>query len=1097
MSADGPTNGMATAGTATLREELHRLYALRPSLDTFCDEAIRLIVSEPAVAAAAVFTYASRTNQLTALTMNGLDEKSMSTVRASVGRTWDIPLRSIRNRRINVIDAAHENPFVPEAIKAIAPDNLTIASIPFYHANAAVGVAVLFSLDAAGFPDNVLRRVSQGLRVFGAAIKDLPDVSVAASQMTEAPSAGGGQPNLLRGLAALKTELVRLTTALEESERHRASEVAERVTAQSFLKAAQQRSERAEQELIELREKQKRIPELEQQGQDLDRRLQNATELAERAKTRVIALEESLEEKTRDNETKASELVELRAKRTQLERDLQRAGERATRHEQSAAELNAQLGRFDAIRTEAERLGNELEATTSAKRAAEERIAELETSLAAADAARDDLAKALTESKTELDSTSKERESLYTDALESWEKLEDIEKQQADLTRERESLASINEGQLQRIQELEAVRDALEAEKRNQATSLDQLAGQVETLDAQREHLREELERIRNESSHTISELREQVEQTDRDRTGLSEQIAALKRIEEERDRLVSRVEELEGDTRIARHSNQRLEDQLAQAKKESERLDIEKGALEMRIEVLAEGEQNVAREKNEAVAQLEAELQRSRQQLSTAEDALQNKHQELDAQLAEARSKAETALEEVRRELTQVNQQRDKFSEQLRAAKEDESVRDELLATAEDEQKDLVAQIDTLAQERATLNENLTEARNQLEESARLAAETQSRVAELEEGLRTLRDGDLKNLRAELESTGRSRSEAEEALAAAQERHTLELIDLQDRLAMVQQEKEQLAQTLDEKDQLLQSAEHGLTTLEMEDGIDADDEIPLEIDRSGIPEDDEIDTESTTETESRPSPPEAIVLLDDESLIEAAARQLTAIGHRVTSLKPEPESATKLAQSAFACAAINLAAPAAWPTLRKMRNGAGVPHSPMIAYALGQHADKGFWLGPVDFATLPVAESNVSELLSSMVPNLRRVIAMSHDFDVMEEVRAQLTAARISTAVVFDGRQVLDLVPTVKPQAAILHMSPNCTDVFRAVAGLRSQEETRDVPILFLLDEEAQPREESFVTAGIRMLSGRGTLVPGDLPNSLASALGIFQPSS
>jgi len=96
--------------------------------------------------------------------------------------------------------------------------------------------------------------------------------------------------------------------------------------------------------------------------------------------------------------------------------------------------------------------------------------------------------------------------------------------------------------------------------------------------------------------------------------------------------------------------------------------------------------------------------------------------------------------------------------------------------------------------------------------------------------------------------------------------------------------------------------------------------------------------------------------------------------------------------------------------------------------------------------------------------------------------------------AVVLDGRQALDLVPTIRPEAAVLHLSPSCADVFRAIAGLRSAEITRDIPIIFLLDGEAQPREEAFLTAGLKVLSGRGSLAPEGLVDSLASAFEVYR---
>ncbi len=118
----------------------------------------------------------------------------------------------------------------------------------------------------------------------------------------------------------------------------------------------------------------------------------------------------------------------------------------------------------------------------------------------------------------------------------------------------------------------------------------------------------------------------------------------------------------------------------------------------------------------------------------------------------------------------------------------------------------------------------------------------------------------------------------------------------------------------------------------------------------------------------------------------------------------------------------------------------------------------------------------------------------MSNDIDVMSDVRTQLTGVGISTAVVLDGRQALDLVPTIRPEAAVLHLSPSCVDVFRAIAGLRAADIARDIPILFLLDAEPQPREEAFLAAGVRMLGSRGGLAPDGLVETLASAFDVYR---
>jgi hypothetical protein len=217
-----------------------------------------------------------------------------------------------------------------------------------------------------------------------------------------------------------------------------------------------------------------------------------------------------------------------------------------------------------------------------------------------------------------------------------------------------------------------------------------------------------------------------------------------------------------------------------------------------------------------------------------------------------------------------------------------------------------------------------------------------------------------------------------------------------------------------------------------------------------------------------------------------------------VRSLDPAEAAANGAGAGSVACAAVNVALPGAWESLRRMRRPGRDPEADtsLLAYALAPGSKNGFWFGPVEFSILPV-ESGLVSIVQHLVPKLRRVIAMSTDLDVMSAVRAELSGARISTAVVLDGRQTVDLLPTVRPEAAVLHLSPSCSDVFRAIAGLRSSEIARDIPILFLLDEEPQPREDSFLNAGIRMLSGRGNFRAEELTSVLAGGLAPFQPAA
>lgn len=627
------------AGTvASLREDLQRAYEINRSSEAFAPLAVELIAKSAGVKSAALLGYEPRRGRLPVLGSVGLDAAALHTLGGDGPSAWDIPLRAVQARRINVIEAAHENPFVPRSLVALSPRRLTIAVLPFFHANAPVGAVVLFSPTPRGFPDGLLKALSQGLR--GCA-SGLSEVSAAAAARAPAGEVPGGEPPLLRGIAALKAELARLTADLGASEQQRAMEATERVTAQSFLTAARERGVQVERELAEER------------------------------------------------------------------------------------------------------------AALEASRAAEDRL----------------------------------------------------------------------------------------------------------------------------------------------------------------------------------------------------------------------------------------------RQRLHEAEGELANR----------------------------------------------DSARSEVAAMA---------------------------------------------AAQAEE---------LDRARAEIE---RTRVLAQEA-AAAEVRHQEELAGLRARLAAAEEEKARVAASLEEQGRLLESVEAGVSAA-MEVSAEAADQEEedsvLVIERAVAPEGAASDAVTDLVAAVESGVGGEIIVLDDGEVAAAATQYLAKIGRRAGTLPASPTAAAALAARAV-CAALNLAAPDAMALVRNLRGASGGAHLPLAGYVTFAEAGKGFWLGAVDFALLPAGQADLAVRLNRLAPRVRRVIGMSNDIDIMSDVRQQLAAVGISTAVVLDGRQAIDLVPTIRPNAAILHLSPSCTDVFRAIAGLRAADVSREIPLLFLLDAVPQPREAAFLAAGLRTLTTRGELRPEALGEMLAAA--------
>src|SRR5262245_14679395 len=92
----------AGPGVNSLRDGLQQLYSIRPSRDAFAEEAVKLIAKGAGVKGAALLGYEQRGGRLRLLSHAGLDADAIQVLSGDgTVSAWDIPLRSLRNRRIN------------------------------------------------------------------------------------------------------------------------------------------------------------------------------------------------------------------------------------------------------------------------------------------------------------------------------------------------------------------------------------------------------------------------------------------------------------------------------------------------------------------------------------------------------------------------------------------------------------------------------------------------------------------------------------------------------------------------------------------------------------------------------------------------------------------------------------------------------------------------------------------------------------------------------------------------------------------------------------------------------------------------------------
>jgi len=365
----------------------------------------------------------------------------------------------------------------------------------------------------------------------------------------------------------------------------------------------------------------------------------------------------------------------------------------------------------------------------------------------------------------------------------------------------------------------------------------------------------------------------------------------------------------------------------------------------------------------------------------------------------------------------------------------------------------------------------------------AELELERESRLADaarLDEGLRRLEDrlqAQFDELRHRFEAHGRAHAEQIRRIKAAREERRREM-----------RTPEVARRRVDESERM-SAGKAGLDP----SGVKADAPEVLRAASRAVPPKDEAADRADADAGAAPS---ELFIVDDTDFGTAAAKGLVDTGRSATVLRPGPDLAGQLEGLRVDCAAVNLASHAAWCAMRELRRGSDLLRASLFGYVMAAGADTGFWLGSIDFAVLPVGASLVAALkrLASHDHDEEKsrrflpVMGMGGSTELLGELRAEFKCAGISATLVFDVRQLLDLLPTVRPSVVLLHASPACLHLFPAIAGLKGAALSQDLPLLFLLDEEPGSGEGNFLVSGAHLLLRRGTMRPGDLARHLAS---------
>ena len=638
----------------------------------------------------------------------------------------------------------------------------------------------------------------------------------------------------------------------------------------------------------------------------------------------------------------------------------------------------------------------------------------------------------------------------------------------------------------------------LEAERTTLRAAIDDMAQQAANVEALHgvglAEFRAEVAALRSQLAAATAERSSLTEGLQRAEQALAAQTAHAEQGRQHAIALADRCEHLEQALASAEARQAGLDGEVTKARREIEALRVQsadRGALAHQANEL----ESRVRQLAEQLAAQQADGARIERQRAVLEEQLRTAREYQEAAAAAAEQEQAT----LRDMLTRAQEER----RQLDAEHTQQ-------ATAADA---LRAQVAELRAVRDQLAAERDKVREEGQDAAQRLSETQQRMEELS-GLLQQRDGFIQTVKAERESLTEAARRAERStVELASERDELRraLAELGTRLEQERlshsEEKAALARDLAVR---LERQARAAKTDESEAAPNAPRERgaettplyqePLAIERSaplgaiveGIPE--PLDAPPTTAVRPHKAivPSGELVLLDDGVPRDAARAALKGAGFEVTTFPPTEAGVDEMLRRKVKCIMLNVGGGvAAWHTLRVLRERVGSRGLPILAYVMTADAPAGFCFGRADFALWPTDPARMIERLERLRPKLKRLLLLSADVDGMGRLREPLAEAKISTSIVLDGKQALEFATMVEPEAAILHLSPSCPSVSRAVAGLRATEATRDLPLLLLLDKTAAPREDTFFTATTAQLVSKPAFRFTNLPEEIARVIG------
>jgi CheY-like chemotaxis protein len=254
-----------------------------------------------------------------------------------------------------------------------------------------------------------------------------------------------------------------------------------------------------------------------------------------------------------------------------------------------------------------------------------------------------------------------------------------------------------------------------------------------------------------------------------------------------------------------------------------------------------------------------------------------------------------------------------------------------------------------------------------------------------------------------------------------------------------------------------------------------------------------QVGLDSGLPTELAPGPgPTVVVVEDDRRSFDLLRAYLEAAGARVVSARDGEEGLDTVRQLSPAGVILDILLPGidGWEVLARLKADPRTTAIPVIVVSMLDERGRGFALGAAEYLVKPVGKEQLLAALyraAAMPERKHTVVAIDDDPLAIELVRASLEPEGWTVLGAATGQEGLALIRERQPSAVLLDLLMPGMDGFEVVEALRSDPDTKSVPVVILTSKSMTQQDKE-------RLQGRITYVARKTEFDLSGLAGLLR---